>query len=196
MSPTPLGHLKLWWAQSTVKTPVAARPCASRSGLFTVSWLTQSLHWKFKLIRLSNWIGNNANVCLVSDPSASSDVPYMAPPRQNRPNLHSNLDLGHHWRPSFFSSENLHRGQERGHIKICKSHQISGREICQHLYLRSSSIDSQPGSKLIPGWGHAGHSRVSSPGRVPWILPSSCARPPRFSCFRFCHWWMIHMNSS
>ena len=179
-----------------VKTPVAARPCASWSGLFTASWLTQSLHWRIKLVRLPSWIGNNANVHLVSDPSASSGVLYMALPWQNKPSLHSNLDLAHHWRPSSFSCRNLHRGQERGHIKICKSRLISGREICQPLHLCSSGIDSQPGDKLIPGWGHAGHSRVSSPGLVPLMPLSSCAQPPHFSCFRFCHWWTICMNSS
>lgn len=151
MSPTPLGRLKLWRAQSTVKTPVAARPRASRSGLFTASWLTQSLRWTIKLVRLPSRMGENANVRLVSDPSALSGVLYMALPRQNKPSLHSNLDLARRWRPSSFSCGNLHQGQERGHIKICKSRQNSGREMCRRSHLRSSGADSQPGGKLIPG---------------------------------------------
>ena len=196
MSPTPFSLLKLWRAQSTVKTPVAARPHASQSGLFTASWLTQSLHWTMKSVRLPGRMGDNANVRLVSDPSALSGDLYMVLPQQNKPSLHSNLDFAHRWRPSSFSCGNLHWGQERGHIKICNSHQNSGREMCQRLHLCSSGVDSQPGSKLIPGWGHAGHSRVSSPGLVPLMPLSSCAQPPHFSCFRFCHWWTICMNSS
>lgn len=54
----------------------------------------------------------------------------------------------------------------------------------------------QSGGKLIPGCGHAGQSRASSPGFVPSIPPSSCPRPPRFNPFKFRHWRMIRMNSS
>ena len=124
ISPMLFGRLKLWQAQSMVNTPVAASPRDSRSGLLTMSWLTQLLHWWIALVRLPKWIGDSAGIHPAFDPSAASGVPCKVPPQQNNPILCLSLDLAHRWTPSY-SCENLHWAWGKGHIKIWKSHQHS-----------------------------------------------------------------------